>query len=736
MNPHLALQCLAYCPAGLIVLDEHRHIQLWNRWLEQASGIPEASALARPLAELLDLATDSRLFEAIDLALGKGLPSILSPKLNPLPLPLYQLDGSGQRQPLHQLIRILALPGQNRERHCLIAIENISSAFEREQQLRQQAAALEQQRRQATAARQEAERANAAKSLFLANISHEIRTPLNAILGLSRLARDENEVASLRDSLAKIEQAGQLLLAVINDVLDFSKIEAGMMQVERQDCDLRALLRQVVALFVDQAQEKGLRLSWHCPPEIPAGIRTDPLRLQQILINLVSNAVKFTSAGTVVMAVALLPGASAELQFSVRDTGIGLSAEEQSRLFQPFSQADSSTSRHYGGTGLGLVISERLSRLLGGQLSVSSHKGEGSCFCLHLPLETAALAASAAAGKPRATNEPLPLQGVRVLVVEDNAVNREIVQRLLQRFGAEVELVNDGYQTLERLRPETSRATIDLILMDIQMPGLDGYATSQALRAAPYNYRGPILALTAHAMAEERHRCLAAGMNEHLAKPFDAEQLLQRIQQLLGRATSAPLPAATASAEAAEPLWNPAAAIQRFGNDAGLLQQMIAHFLQSHADDAIDWPQLQCQPLAAQRAWLHSLKGTSATLGATALPQRIAQLETQPRLTQTDWQEIRRQLRRVHRLMQDCPVQAPAAQPPAQPAACNDDLAALLSLLEQRDLAALPLWQQLRPRLPEAWLDEAATVETALLRLDFATASHQLRHWLHSERRL
>ncbi len=352
-----------------------------------------------------------------------------------------------------------------------------------------------------------------AKSEFLAMMSHEIRTPINGILGLTHLLLDRPLEAEARDETETIRSSTETLLTILNDILDFSKLEAGRLEVAATDTDLPRLVRGVVELMHARAAEKGVSLAVAVEPETPRWVRVDPMRLRQVLLNLVSNAIKFTERGAVVVAV----GAGGDrLLFRVDDTGIGIAPETLPKLFSEFVQGDATTARRFGGTGLGLAICKRLVGLMGGAMTVESEPGHGSSFRFDLPLVTGAAPEAVATGQS-------PVSGaLRILVAEDNPVNQKVASGLLRRRGHEVAVAGDGIQAVERLRAER----FDLVLMDMQMPGVDGIEATRRIRALPPPVgRTPILAMTANAFREDIERCLAAGMDGHVAKPIDPKLL-------------------------------------------------------------------------------------------------------------------------------------------------------------------------------------------------------------------
>ena len=373
-------------------------------------------------------------------------------------------------------------------------------------------------------AKELAERAAKTRSMFLANMSHEIRTPMNAVLGLTELLLDEELPAGQRHSLELIRSSGESLLSIINDVLDFSKLEAGRLDVEGIGFDLHHLVQNVVEALVLRAREKGVELTADIDPGTPEWVTGDPGRLRQVLTNLIGNAVKFTEKGSVTVRVAPDSGrgGKAAIGFVVRDTGIGIPAEKLTQIFQEFTQADGSTSRRFGGTGLGLTIAQRLVGLMGGQITVTSEAGTGSEFAFSLPL-----AAGAAQEAPGSTPpSPRAAKRLKVLLAEDNRVNQEVAATMLRRRGHHVDTVGDGRAAVAAVE----RAAYDAILMDVQMPEMDGYEATAAIRRLPCGRTLPIIALTAHALTGERERCLEHGMDGYLAKPVKAHELFQAVE--------------------------------------------------------------------------------------------------------------------------------------------------------------------------------------------------------------
>ncbi|MCA6216722.1 response regulator [Ideonella sp. B7] len=383
------------------------------------------------------------------------------------------------------------------------------------------------------AAKLEAEAAARAKAAFLANMSHEIRTPLNAIHGLGHLLQQTPLEAVQRAHVGQLQQAAGHLLGIVNDILDLSKADAGRMTLAMEPFRLETVLARVRGLIGDAAARKGLALTCRCEADVPALLIGDALRLGQVLVNLGHNAVKFTDRGHVDLHIRVLARETqtVRLHFAVRDTGIGIPREDQGRLFQEFEQVDSSPTRRHGGTGLGLAISRQLVGLMGGEIGVDSVPGQGACFWFTAKL---GLVQAEAMMGPHDTAPARPvgdgarrLQGRRLLLAEDNPVNQLVAAELLRRAGAQVDVAENGREAVAMARAGSH----DLVLMDMQMPELDGVQATQALRQHLDACRLPIIAMSASVLAEDRQRCLEAGMNDFVAKPFDPEALFAVVER-------------------------------------------------------------------------------------------------------------------------------------------------------------------------------------------------------------
>ncbi|WIY68034.1 ATP-binding protein [Aquidulcibacter paucihalophilus] len=381
--------------------------------------------------------------------------------------------------------------------------------------------ALQSARDAEKSARRKAEVASAAKSDFLAVVSHEIRTPMNAVISAANLLRRTRLDSQQREHVSMLIDAGDVLMGLLNDVLDFSKIEAGKMELESADMVVRDRLSTIVRLWEPRALANGVRLKMRIAPDVPAAVRTDPLRVQQILFNLMSNAVKFTHEGEIRIDAGWADG---RLNLAVSDTGCGIPADRLGQIFNSFEQADVGTTRRYGGTGLGLAISRRLAELMGGSLSVQSVDGEGSTFTLSLPMT----AVETAPAQPvRAIETSGSLAGRSILAADDHEVNRRILQLLLEPHGCRLTLVENGAEALEA----ASGQRFDAILMDMQMPVMDGLEATRRIRTGEINGDTPVIALTANALDVHRAAWDAAGVHAFLTKPIDPVLLATTLAQ-------------------------------------------------------------------------------------------------------------------------------------------------------------------------------------------------------------
>jgi CheY-like chemotaxis protein/two-component sensor histidine kinase len=554
------------------------------------------------------------------------------------------------------------------------------------------------------------------------------------------------------DYASKAQSATRALLDIINDILDFSKVEAGKMELSHEPFSLRELFEELDAVLTANLKDKDVHLRFSLDPQLPDMLVGDGLRLRQILINLAGNAIKFTAQGHVEVGVQLLASESdkAKLRFFVEDTGIGIASDKLQLIFEGFSQAEAATTRRYGGTGLGLAISRKLVELMGGELNVQSQLGLGSTFefVVHLPTPPASVQGAPSA-QHRAPKQQLAMQslrGLRLLVVEDNLLNQQVAQDLLSRQGAHITLANDGQEGLQAVltRPEA----FDLVLMDLQMPNMDGLEATRQIRTHAHLQHIPIVAMTANAMTSDREACLEAGMVDHVSKPIDLANLVATILRWTrpeGGNTNAPATAPQAPATPhidlpAQEWVQVDPALERLGHD----HSIYASIVNAYCEDAPQLLRSLAQSLS-QAQWqeaarhAHTLKGLSATVGAQTLSNACATVEHSLRNQQAlpdpaAWALVQSTME--HSLHALRSISAAIAQgagenatPPEQSGPVPPEVTPALlqewtGLLRDGDMRAMGLWTTMRQSLQATHPNQVPLVDRAMQQLDFAAAQH------------
>ena len=611
-------------------------------------------------------------------------------------------------------------------------------------------------------ARDQALQASRAKSQFLANMSHEIRTPMNAVLGMANLLKKTSLLPKQHSMLGQLTESAKLLLGVLNDILDLSRIEANKLTIQDAPFRLRHALRSLQHMLQQRAADKALVLEFPEPALLPLNLKGDALRLQQVLVNLLINAIKFTDAGSVRLHISVHPTEAARpsdthstpvrVQFAVIDTGVGISAQDQTRLFDPFSQVDESDTRVHGGAGLGLAISKRLVELMGGTLQCRSELGQGSEFSFELPMQVLSEAAPElvldapreALERQPAGYEPRRLQG-RVLVVEDHPINREVAQALLEALGLSVQTVSGGKEALALLQLQPK--AFDLVLMDIQMPEWDGIESTARIKAVSALADLPIVALTAHAMSGDRERFLAQGMDDYLCKPLDEAELMTVLKRFLPSvaALEAPTNAAASTNDTAAERWQNAGidwpyALRNLGGNQELLERLLGDFCARHSGALTQLQALSAgAESGAEQRMLHTLRGAAAALGAKRLTQAAAELEQQLRAQQSvtallAFEQALTPLLECAK-QQQMPSQITTPLSPAEIAALHAWLSSptylsLQKALMQMDLQAGEQWRSALTQTPvlqqPALINLLQPVAAAIDRLDYPLALEHL----------
>jgi PAS domain S-box-containing protein len=624
-----------------VLLDANGRVESWNEGARRLHGYEAAEIIGQPV---------DRLYTPEQRASGKTVQLLAQAQANGFH---EDLDWRVRKDGSRLFADVILCPLRD-EAGALVGYIKITRDISERHRLEQDL----------IAARDHAEAANRAKSGFLANMSHEVRTPLNAIIGLTQLVLDSPLDPEQRDFLGKVQRSSRALLGVLNDLLDYSKIEAGHLDFEVIDMSVEEVLRQSADLFMASVEHKGLAIVVEVDPALPQRVRGDPLRLGQVLNNLVGNAVKFTDHGEIRLSVDMADpqpaDGSVELSFSVADTGIGIAPDSVEHLFRAFAQADESVTRRFGGTGLGLAICRHLVSLMGGRISVDSQPGQGSRFIFNArfaassgaDLVDAAGTGATPAGAPAeaAGQQQLPSQawraaataiaGKHILLVEDNELSQAVAREFMQRAGLQVSCANSGGEAMLAIEHER----FDAVLMDLHMPDMDGFEATRRIRALPGNQALPIIALTAAALQQDRASAHAAGMSAHLAKPIDPQTLIDLLVQWLAPRDSAPVvhrqidPMPPAAQRPVEPArakahkgtvrLDRAGALERMGGDARVLSRLLDRFIDSHADTGRRVGEaLDIGDTGTAIELLHRLAGAAVSLGLSDLGEVASRFE-------------------------------------------------------------------------------------------------------------
>jgi len=722
-------------PNGMLIVDERGLITLANSAAEKIFGYERGALLETPVESLMP--PNLRAGHA---TLRANFAHDQAARAMVVGRSLIGLRADGSEIPIEVMLSAVETP---RGRIVVATVVDITARRAAEQALQE--------------AKEAAEAATRTKSAFLANMSHEIRSPMNAILGMLQLLLGTDLTARQRDYARKAHAATGSLLRLLNDILDFSRMEAGKVELDPQPFSIEAMMQDVSGILSASLGGKPLELVFSIDPDLPALVSGDEFRLRQVLLNLTGNAIKFTQAGEVVVSVHRLEPAAARhfIEFSVRDSGIGIAPEQLSAIFAEFSQAEASTTRRFGGTGLGLSISQRLVSLMGGRLEVESTVGRGSLF--HFALDLAAVEGPEGGNANGFLVKPLTaskvfdaiadvsahktmrdmssghpstqrrLDGMRLLVVEDNLINQQVAEELLAREGAFVTVAGDGRSGVDCAL--AADPPFDVVLMDIQMPDMDGYQATRLLRGCGRTKTLPILAMTANAMESDRAAAREAGMNDHIAKPIDLDALIAAILFHSGREKMPPPCSSRTQGEQNEITM----ALRRLGTNEALFAKISRCFMAESAATVSEFERsVTLDDPDEMLRRLHSLKGQAGTLGLAALADFVRQVEREikdeGRLMDPD-----RASRSVRRLVAEGNAALSAFVAAFRPApgpeaseATGGTIIALLdeldTLLNGADMRALGVCSELRERFGADRPENLEALANAMDRLDFERA--------------
>ena len=517
-----------YIDIGIIALDENKNIVIWNNWLKNKSGLSLDVVSGKTIEEVFPNVSGTRITAAIEHAYQFGAPAIISNIFNSSPLPLY----NDNKEKITQLINVIPVYHEQRQ-GCILQINDVSASVDREKALELQVKERKSIENELRTTLAELEKVSNIKSNFLASMSHEIRTPMNGIIGMTRMLKGTSLDKEQEEYLGIIDESVHGLLSVINDILDFSKIEAGKIELEESIFNLSELINNNINLLKPTATNKNLQIKTVFDSSLKKTYLGDSTRINQILLNLMSNAIKFTETGSITLTITGngYNNQHPSIKFSVKDTGTGIEEDKLSTLFDLFTQADSSTTRKYGGTGLGLAICKKLVELMKGTIEVHSTPGVGSEFWFTVSLGEASKAVKNITNITDVEDLAITAFSGKVLLVEDVVVNQIIAKSILTRLGFDVDISNNGKEAIEAVK----KASYVLIFMDCQMPVMDGYDATRAIRNLETTHHTPIIALTALAMKGDSEKCYQAGMDDYISKPYEVNDIVSCVKKWINK---------------------------------------------------------------------------------------------------------------------------------------------------------------------------------------------------------